>query len=195
MTQNRNTNEAAPRTRDLRTGVTAVGRNNETLSRTRKGGIDQYHFDPAIVPEGWEYQWNSVSVLGNGDVVRSQMMQMQANGWAPVQAERHDGVFMPKGYKGEIVIGGCRLEERPSILCEEARLEDRANAAQLLSDRNESLKVAGVNKNLPAGFDPLRGAQRRVLGQGGDNIRMSIDASLDHMIPKPGHTIAGPDDA
>lgn len=186
--------DPTPRTRDLFTGVTAVGRDGQQLSRTRKGGIDQYSFDPSIVPPGWEYQWNAVSVVGNSEIVRSTALQMQANGWTPVPAERHDGIFMPKGSRGEIVIGGCRLEERPSILCEEARAEDKANAFQLMSDRNESLKLAGVNRNLPQGFDPLTGGQRRVLRTGGDNVRMSIDASLSGEVPKPSHTLAGPGD-
>jgi hypothetical protein len=177
------------RTRDFRTGIVAIGRRGETLTRTRKGGVDQYHIELNIVPEGWEYQWNTVSVIGNMDIVRSSALQMQANGWTPVQAERHDGVFMPTGYKGEVVVGGLRLEERPKILCDEARAEDLQNARQLVSDRNDALKVAAVNRNLPPGFDPLSSNQRRVLRTGGDNVRMSIDASLSGDVPKPSHTL------
>lgn len=193
MTQNRPPDDAA-RTRDFRTGVVAVGRKGQTVTRTRKGGIDQYHIDPSIVPDGWEYQWNAVSVIGNTDIVRSSVLQMESNGWEPVPAERHDGVFLAKGKKGEIVVGGLRLEERPKILCDEARAEDLRNARQLISDRNESLKVAAVNRNLPPGFDPLSGNQRRVLRTGGDNIRLSIDTSLSGEVPKPSHTLAGPDE-
>lgn len=193
MSRVRTADEQEMRRRDpLRRGVVAVGRDGRQISRTRRSGADEFAFDPSIIPDGWEYQWNTVTIHGNAEVVRDQSLQMANNHWTPVPAERHDGVFMPRGHKGEIVIRGSRLEERPTILCEEARLEDRANANQQMVDRNQSLKLSNVNKNLPQGFDPLSNSQRRVLRTGGDNIRLSLDTSLDTEIPRPSHTLAEP---
>ncbi len=173
-----------PRT-GARGGAIARGRDGKVLTRTRRSTGDKFHVDPRQIPDGWDYQWNTVSVLGSTQEARSVSLQMQANGWTPVPAERHPGVWTPVGYTGEIVVDGNRLEERPKILSEEARYEDIMAARQLISDRNESLKLTGVNKSLPSGMAPLKGAQRRVLG--GDNVRMSIDASLDADIPRPSY--------
>ena len=77
------------------------------------------------------------------------------------------------------------LMERPKVLCDEARAEDVRVAKQQISDRNESLKLSGVRKNLAEGFE--MGAKYR--GTGGD-IRMSIDRALD--VPSPEHKLAEP---
>jgi uncharacterized Zn-finger protein len=162
-----------------RGGATALGRDGSQLRRTRKSGIDQFHIDTTIVPKGWTYQWNVVTVTGNPDVVHSMNMEMAANGWKPVPADRHPGIFMPIGAKGE------RLEERPEILTAEAKWEDEQNAKNLVRDRNESLKLTKVSSDLPSGYAPLQGSQRRMLRTGGDNVRMSIDPSLDQDVPRP----------
>ena len=69
----------------------------------------------------------------------------------------------------------------------DAKAEDVRNARQLLSDRNDSLKLSGVSKAMPDGFE--MNSRRR--GTGG-NIRLSIDPALD--IEAPSHTLAGPGD-
>ena len=78
------------------------------------------------------------------------------------------------------------LMERPTSLSDEARAEDVRLAKQLISDRNESLKLSGMKKNMGDGFE--MGAKYR--GTGGD-IRMSIDRALD--APAPSHQLADPE--
>lgn len=188
MTKIRDVEEISrTRPQDMRNGVVAYGRGGEVLTRSQKSSTDPFAFDHSIVPEGWDYQWNTVSVVGSKDACREEMHTMYSNGWRPVPADRHDGVFLPPGTKGEIVIKGMRLEERPLILSKEAREEELMKAARQMSDRNESFKMAGVNRSLPSGFNPLTGSQQRVLRTGGDNVRISMDASLDAMIPRPKH--------
>ena len=95
--------------------------------RTRvRQNDDIYSRATSLAPEGWVYQWNVVSVLG--EEKRDMQAQMAQLGFTPVPAERHDGVFLPVGTKGEIVLGGLRLEERPLELEMEAREEDRQAA-------------------------------------------------------------------
>jgi hypothetical protein len=160
-----------------------VGRDGQPLTRKRNSVNDPFHIPDNIVPKGWSYQWNVVSVIGNSDVVLSQNMAMYENGWRPVPAERHPGLFVPVGKTGDVVRDGQRLEERPMALTQEARAEDVMIAKRQIADRNESLKLAGVKNQMPDGFS-MGGKYR---GTGGD-IRMSIDRALD--IPTPQHELA-----
>jgi hypothetical protein len=171
--------------REARGGDVVLGRNNEVLSRKRKGGIDPFHIPPEIVPKGWSYQWNVVSVVGNSDVVMDQVGGMYENGWRPVPAERHPGLFVARGKTGEIVRGGQRLEERPKALTDQARAEEIANAQQQMRDRDQSLMggKANVRGAMRDGFE-MGGKYR---GTGG-SLRMSIDPGID--APAPSHTLA-----
>lgn len=162
--------------------ATARGRNGEILTRKRTGSTDPYEIDPKVIPDGWDYQWNAISVVGNKEILMDQSLTMAENGWRAVPAERHPGRFMPEGHKGSIIRGGLRLDERPRALSEEARAEEIAKARQLITDRNESLKLAGVKKQIGDGFE----MSRKYRGTGGD-VRISIDHGSD--IPRPKHNV------
>ncbi len=162
--------------------VEAMGRDGEVLSRSQIYVTDSFEIEKRLWPKGWDYQWNTISVHGNADVARDQMNFMQSQGWRAVPAERYAGSLLPRGAKGSIVRGGVILEERPTSLGDEARAEDLRNARKLISDRNESLKLAGVKASMPEGFE-MGGKYK---GTGGD-IRMSIDKALD--VPAPSHTL------
>jgi len=154
--------------------IEVTGRDGEVLSRTRTQVGDIFDIPKDMIPKGWSYQWNSVSVAGNSEILLDQNHMMHQNGWRPVPAERYAGTLVPKGSKGNIIRGQQMLMERPTVLTEEAQAEDIRNARQLISDRNESLKLAGVKKDLGDGFE-MNGKYR---GTGG-GIRMQIDKSLD----------------
>jgi hypothetical protein len=160
-----------------------LGRNGEELSRKRTSTKDIFDVPQNLIPDGWEYQWCAVTVTGNSEILMDQNLMMAENGWRPVPADRHQGRFMPVGHTGSIIRGGQMLMERPKQLCEEARNEDVRNAKQLISDRNDALKLSGVKKALPDGFQ----MSNRYRGTGGD-MRMSIDPALD--IPMPQHQLA-----
>jgi hypothetical protein len=162
-----------------------IGRNGEILSRSQTQSQDPFDIPKSMIPTGWEYQWNIVTVIGNPDIARDQHHIMHVNGWRSVPAERLAGTLIPAGSKGEVVRGGLRLEERPEAMSDKARAEDVRLARQLISDRNESLKLSGVRKNMGDGFE--MGPKYR--GTGGD-IRMSIDRALD--APAPSHPLAEP---
>ena len=167
--------------------VEVRGRDGEVLSRTRATGGDKFHIPAGMEPPGYKYQWNTVSVINNSDVARSLDLAMHANGWRPVPANRHPGMFMAHGATGAIIVDGMRLDERPIELCQEAAAEDLRNAQQLISDRNQSLKLQGVKAALPEGFE----MSKRYRNSGGD-VRLSIDRALD--IPSPQHQLAGAED-
>lgn len=168
-------------TREATRDGTFIGRNNEQLTRHRVNGIDQFEIPPELVPQGWSYQWNAVSVYNNADLTRSQNMQMYANGWRPVPADRHPGRWTPLGKSGDIVVDGQRLEERPLAMTEQAREEDIAVAKRQMRDRDQALM--GGPARLGAAMQ--NGLEARATLDGGRALKMSIDPALD--IDKPSY--------
>lgn len=162
-----------------------LGRSGEVLTRKRTGALDPFHVPPDMIPKGWAYQWNPVSIMGSTDACMSVSNSMYENGWRPVPASRHPGKFVPFGKSGDIVRDGQRLEERPAILSQQAAAEDVRMAKQLISDRNDALKLSGVKNAMPDGF----AMSNRYHGTGG-SIKMDIDRALD--IEPPSHQLAEP---
>src|SRR5947208_2011806 len=91
-----------------RSASVVTGRDGEVLARKRKAIGDMYHIPPELIPSGWDYQWNTYTVV-NEQATDAQLV-MHENGWRPVMASRHPGRFMPAGYEGAIIRGGLRLE-------------------------------------------------------------------------------------
>lgn len=120
--------------------------------RVRVANSDRYYVDPAIIPEGWVYQWKRYSVLGQEEP--AYMAELNQLGFTPVPAERHDGVFIPSGSKGAIIIGGQILMERSILDEEDARMEEKERAdAQLRGSREQFgmvPKARGFEVNDPA---------------------------------------------
>jgi hypothetical protein len=159
------------------------GRNGEVLTRSAViNSGDPLYFDPSIIPEGWEYQWNTTDVYGSKDVARQQSNIMYRQGWRPVPAERHPGVFMPHDYKGPVMVTGAILEERPKGMCDEAREQQVVEARQQMRTQSESV-MGKMSKALPDGYASPNATQRRSFKTGGDNLRMSIDKALDAPTP------------
>lgn len=117
----------------------AIGRDGKPIWRKVREDADQFSIDPSIIPEGWTYEWKRQSVYGWED--RQHQVKLGQNGWTPVPAERHAGVFTAPSYKGPIERDGLVLMERPDVLTEEARMEERRNAQAQL---NGSREMAGM---------------------------------------------------
>lgn len=124
-----------------------LSRSGKPASIRLTGGEDRFHVPSEIVPVGWTYEWKVVKVLGAPDTER--IVQASENGWEPVPAERHDGIFMPRGYKGLIERGGQMLMERDDRLTAQARAyECKAAGDQLDISRS----MAGLmNRQMPGG--------------------------------------------
>lgn len=127
----------------------AVGRDGEMLTRKRPVSADIFHIPREIIPDGWDYQWNAIEVVGQPQT--ASIIAMAENGWRPVPAGRHEGMFMPAGTAPEsaIIRDGLRLEERPMVLTEEARAEERMKASRLMQDQIEQ---HGLAAKMPNGF-------------------------------------------
>ncbi len=175
-----------PAREGMRSGDPILDRDGNPLTRKRVGGNDPYDIPEDIIPKGWSYQWNTVTVYNNADIVLGQQMQMYENGWRPVPASRHPGRFVPVGRTGDIIRDGMRLEERPLELTEDARREDVSVARQQMQDRDSSLmgNKANLKANVPGGFEMN---PQRYRGTGG-NLRMSIDPAVD--VPAPSYKVA-----
>lgn len=140
----------APLREPMQTGrIQVVGRNGEVLTRKRTASTDPFHIPEEIIPEGYTYQWNTVTVFNEPNTAG--MLTMAENGWRPVPAGRHKGMFMPADYPegGEILRDGLRLEERPEELTWEAQDEERAKASRLV---NDNLAQHRLVEKLPQGF-------------------------------------------
>lgn len=115
--------------------------------RTRKGNnSNKFFVDPNVIPKDMDYQWIATECLGQQ--MHHRRVQFEANAWEAVPADRHDGMFMPSGYKGEINVEGLVLMERPKELTDEAKAEDYARARQQITDKEKQIGVS------PAGTMP-----------------------------------------
>lgn len=150
-----------------------------TRSRPSAGTEDLMEIPANEIPEGWEYQWNTMTVYN--EPMTSEVNNMWANGWRPVPAERHPGRIMPLGHKGEIIHKGARLEMRPKYLSDEARAEDMRKALALRGEQNAMMMAKGRMGDLAPGMS-MDGQRYRGVSP---NLRTSIGPEGE--APRPGY--------
>jgi len=167
--------------------VVVRGRNGEILTRAQPDdGLDEFNVPPYLKEDGWDYQWNTLTIYNSNELTSGMVLQNANNGWRPVLAQgKWNGVFAAPSHKGAIIKKGCVLEERPAQLSYEARADELRKANQLVTDRNESLKLTAVQKSMQGGF-AMNSAKYR--GTGGD-VRISVDQALD--VPRPNVPVEG----
>jgi len=103
-------------------------------------GTDKFYFDPAIIPDGWSYEWRMFTVLGKEDP--SYQVNLAQKGWEAVPRSRHPEM-MPAGWQGETIVrDGQMLMERPKEITEEAKVRDRQAAREQMRAKEEQLGVA-----------------------------------------------------
>lgn len=164
-----------PQTREMarepsRAASSVMGRNGEELTRARPNAGGDL-FERVKAPPGWDYQWNAVTAVNKEleEIHKGMAVDFYENGWRPVPASRHPGVWTPNGYEGAIIVKGQRLEERPSELGRQARFEDEARAKAQLRDQTDSLRL--TQSKLPGAN---AGRARQVSG-----MKMEIDRSFE----------------
>jgi hypothetical protein len=153
-----------------RSNASVLGRNGEELRRMRPDAGGDI-FERVKPPPGWTYQWNAVTAINKelAEIQQGMAIDFYENGWRPVPASRHAGVYTPPGFEGAIVVKGQRLEERPLQLSQEALREDEARAKAQLRDQTDSLKL--TQAQLPGAN---AGRARQVSG-----MKMTIDRSFE----------------
>jgi hypothetical protein len=110
------------------------------------------------IPDGMDYQWVTDSVLGQP--MPQRRGRFERRGWKPVPASRHDGLFMPKGFQGEINVDGLVLMERPMELSMEARRREKMKAAEQVYVREAALRGGDLGPNVT--FDTTHPSAQKV---------------------------------
>lgn len=101
---------------------------------------DKFAIPRGLEPDGMKYQWMAQEVVGKPNYKR--MSEATMNGWQPVPASRHDGLYMPPGAQGQIVVEGMALFEIPERVYRIKR-ELAAKAARgAVASMNEQLVYA-----------------------------------------------------
>lgn len=128
--------ELTPRER-AKLRATAIRDNN---GGDMDDGTDEFYIDRDIVPDGWDYEWKSHSIMGAVDP--SHEVALRKRGWEPVPASRHPEL-MPTGYAGETILRkGMILMERPMELTEETRSLELRRARLQVRTKEEQLSAA-----------------------------------------------------
>lgn len=87
-------------------------------------GTDEFFIDPAVIPDGWTYEWKRYTTVGAEDP--TYQTALARAGWEPVPVSRHPEM-MPSTTKDMIITRkGMILMERPTeIVDERRRIEQR----------------------------------------------------------------------
>ena len=101
-----------------------------TITKRRSG--DPFEFDRKIIPVGMTYEWRAKSVLS--ETPHYKFQEMDFDGWHAVPASRHDGVFMPCGYEGDIEYGRQMLMETEKTRADASDAQRTAKAHQNVDD-------------------------------------------------------------
>jgi hypothetical protein len=103
-------------------------------------GADEFYINPAIIPEGWSYEWKQYSVLGEEQ--GSYQVTLARTGWEPVPSDRHPEL-MPRNTKEKTVMRrGMQLMERPLEITLEAKQLERDKARRQVRIKEEQLTAA-----------------------------------------------------
>ena len=144
-------------------------------TRLRKGlaQVSPTHIPQEMIPEGVDFQWVTDSIHGMPEMQMRHSYEI--NAWEPVLADafngRFDGMFMPKGYKGEINVMGQVLMWRPIELTMEARQEEAEqarNATRAIETKLRNGQLDGVS------FDTQHPTARAVTSISHDRVSMPI---------------------
>jgi hypothetical protein len=105
--------------------------------------IDRLRVPKEMIPDGMEYLWVTSSIYGQPQPQR--LARFQKQGWVPVPASRHDGLFMPKGWQGAIEIDGLVLHERSKKISDMARAHEINKARNQLRTKEMQLLGGGMD--------------------------------------------------
>ena len=114
---------------------------------------DEFAVDPAVIPDGWSYEWKQLSVMGSIDP--SRQIELARNGWDPVPTSRHPEMMPAETKEKNIVRKGLQLMERPLEVTDLVRKREVARAAGQMRNKKEQLEGAsygafdGNNKGAP----------------------------------------------
>jgi hypothetical protein len=107
-------------------------------------GTDKFYIDPRVIPDGWSYEWRTLTVLGKEDP--SYAVNLARKGWEAVPRARHPEM-MPENYPGNTIVrDGQMLMERPKEITDEAKAKDYRNAREQVRAKETQLGAAPVGQ-------------------------------------------------
>lgn len=114
---------------------------------------DPYEVAGLKVPPGMSYQW----------VPTDDLELRSAGGWRPVQTIRHDGLFAPIGYEGNIEIRGLTLVEAQKSDVDAAHAERISGAQKNIDDWAKKYGGTGISGTVTT-VDHVHGTQTKTVG-------------------------------
>lgn len=140
----------APRT--ARRWNMRAGANWESFDASEQETPDRLRIDKGLIPEGMDLQWVTDSVFGQA--MPQHRQRFERTGWTPVHQEdfdgRFDGMFMPRGAKGEINVEGLVLMARPQELSIKAKRRDARDATEAVLIKERQLRGGDLPISLDA---------------------------------------------
>ena len=137
-------------------------------------GVDQFGLPPHLPQPGWSMEWKRDTVYGESDPGYASLLGQV--GWEHVMYEQHPGWFAPefddKGQprKGPVRRQGLMLMERPLVLTEEAKRDDKRKADERVGSAKQQYTKIAVGTASAADF--LRDAPNATY------IRQSVDNNI-----------------
>jgi hypothetical protein len=102
---------------------------------------NRFDIDQSRIPQGMAYEWKRKNFMGAEDI--EHLVNLDANGWTAVPAERHPELSGTRLQSGsEIVRGGLMLMERPVEITEEARELDGFAAKNAVASQVQRLGLS-----------------------------------------------------
>lgn len=103
-------------------------------------GTDEFYIDPALVPDGWSYEWKRKTVMGQEDP--AYQVHLARTGWEPVPTSRHPSMMPGQGHYPTIERKGMTLMMRPAVITEEAKEIEQRKARQQVRVKEQQLNSA-----------------------------------------------------
>jgi hypothetical protein len=130
----------APREEDPRTRAARRAAELREHHGSMDDGVDKFYINPAIIPDGWSYEWKTHTVLGKENP--GYQVSLAHRGWEAVPRSRHPEL-MPENYDGETILReGQILMERPLEITEEAKAIELRKARAQVRGKEEQLGMA-----------------------------------------------------
>ena len=108
----------------------------EGLGGAVEEGSDKFYIDPAMVPDGWDYNWKRKSVYGMEDP--AYQVSLARTGWEAVPTAKHP-TMMPMGNYPTIERDGMILMMRPKVISERFEMADKRKARDQVKFKEQQL--------------------------------------------------------
>ena len=102
---------------------------------------DRLHIPSELFPDGYDFQWVTVSVLGME--VPEHTAKFERRGWTMVHGQDFggifDGKFLPRGSDGPVLVDGLALMARPLEMSIKAKKAELAAAREAVMIKQQQL--------------------------------------------------------